>query len=82
MVVLDRISALMQGASPASSPSSSISAKSLQVASGEPPAAKAKKEKDAILIEGARICAVFTQTTAVVEQSESNGSFFSYILAS
>ena len=90
-MVLDRISELIKGASPASSPSTSISYKSLhtqpqsqtttqaQSPKQEDPIApqpsslsvpKTPKEKDAFLLEGARICTAFAQATAVVEQCQ------------
>ena len=54
----------MQGASPASSPCSSTSHPQSQP--------QMQKEKDASVLEGARICAVFARATAVVEQHHDN----------
>lgn len=79
VAALNKISNLMQGASPASSPTSSLSSKP----SADPAVSAAalkqetnpssrlpptQKEKDASSLEGARICASFAQTTAVLEQ--------------
>lgn len=63
----------MQGTSPAASPSSSTTSKPSQYHQKELDSATAReplaqKEKDASLLEGARICAVFAQTTALLEQ--------------
>jgi hypothetical protein len=104
-MVLDRISALMRGASPSPSPSSSSSTSrthtnlgGTSLEFGSQPKAKSKiqeeeeakqkvpktqKEKDALVLEGARICAVLAQGTAVLErglvdEALENGSSFFY----
>ena len=102
IVVLDRISALMRGASPSPSPSTSCTLahlgtspefdSQLKAKSKSPEGKEAKskvpktqKEKDALVLEGARICVVLAQGTAILEgdlgdDTLENGSSFLWLI--